>query len=45
MVDRLSNWNNQDYHDQNLEALAILINEILDKLENLEERIEALEGP
>lgn len=44
MAERLSDWNNQDPSNKNLEELSILINQLMDKIQSLEERIEALGG-
>ena len=43
--ERLANWNNQEPDNKNLEALAILISQTLDKLHAAEQEIEKLKNP
>lgn len=44
MAERLEDWRNQTPDDKNKEELSIKLEEILDKLLDLEERLEILEG-
>jgi hypothetical protein len=43
--ERLANWNNQEPDNKNLEALSILVSQLLDKLHAAELEIEQLKNP
>ena len=44
-VERLTNWNNQEPENKNLEALSILVSQLLDKLYTAEQEIDKLKNP
>lgn len=44
MSDNLEVWNNQEPENKNLESLSILIQQLLDVVRSLEDRIETLEA-